>query len=280
MTAEEEKLKKLLDRVFVTEEFDDPDRRPLIFSPMPDVDAYEELRRRSRAIARNSKNVINPVLLEPPLTKEQEDHLFRQVNCYKYVAIQELMNESLPEKVRLQQARYFWNQSIPSRNRLILSNIALIINVTNTYARYSDFEDGLSTALEALIVSVDRFDWRIGLDFSTYCGKAARNEIWASYKRGFNYFKRYGGDFESVKNNPVVHREYERRESLEFANRMIEGLDHRTRLIIWETFAEGRTLEDVGEELGITKERTRQIRSKAMQIIQRNLASANLLDVA
>lgn len=52
-------------------------------------------------------------------------------------------------------------------------------------------------------------------------------------------------------------------------NRFLSQLDKREREIFEKCFGEGKTLEEVGKELGVTRERVRQIQSKNIQILKR-----------
>ena len=50
-----------------------------------------------------------------------------------------------------------------------------------------------------------------------------------------------------------------------------EYLDDREKQIIMDYFRDGKTLKEIGEELGITSERVRQIKNKAMDGVRSTL---------
>ena len=53
-----------------------------------------------------------------------------------------------------------------------------------------------------------------------------------------------------------------------FLNSLLDGLDERSRAIIELRYFGQLTLKDIGAELGLTKERVRQIHNKTMDLIR------------
>ena len=56
-----------------------------------------------------------------------------------------------------------------ARNRLILSNVRLVVSIARNYLQYvMSFDDLVQEGIIGLIKAVDRFDWRKGYKLSTY----------------------------------------------------------------------------------------------------------------
>ena len=93
---------------------------------------------------------------KPNLTKEQEQHLFRQYNFYKY---------------KINTGFDYHNELIKTRNMLILSNIKL---ASRFITAKKDEDPGVkfSECLMTLIRCIDKFDYRRDLKFSSYCSIA------------------------------------------------------------------------------------------------------------
>ena len=141
----------------------------------------------------------------------------------------------------------------------------------------------------SLLRAVEKFDFSRGNKFSTYASWAIMKNFARSIPEEQHRRERYvtGNQelFESTQDGRTD--EYEVVASAEQAtykvNRLLEYLDPRERQIIrlragLDSGAEGMTLEKIGQQLGITKERVRQLNVRAMKKL-RTLAEDQNLDL-
>ncbi|HZP22358.1 MAG TPA: sigma-70 family RNA polymerase sigma factor, partial [Terriglobales bacterium] len=128
----------------------------------------------------------------------------------------------------------------------------------------------------SLIRAVEKFDYSRGNKFSTYASWAIMKNYARSIPEEKHRRERYVTGHEEVFDAAPDTRTDEQ-ECLATAeqasyrvNRLLELLDPREREIIrmragLDSGAEGMTLEKIGEKLGITKERVRQLNVRAMK---------------
>ncbi len=125
----------------------------------------------------------------------------------------------------------------------------------------------------SLIRAVEKFDFSRGNKFSTYASWAimknfARTIPEENYRRD-RFVTGHEEMFEAAADNRTDEHEYESalKRMQEAVKGMLGRLDDRERKIIISRFGLGgaseQTLEQLGRELGITKERVRQIESRA-----------------
>jgi RNA polymerase primary sigma factor len=229
----------------------------------------------------------------PLLNREQEQHLFRKMNFLKHKASQLCQRLLIPtspiDLARCRADRDRIDQLLEQANaiqdQLIHYNTRLVVAIARRYAWQADDLFGLiSEGNVALIRTVERFDFGRGNKFSTYASWA----ILAACSRNLAIEKvrreRYVTGREQLLEAVLDTRTdlQDRRRAVEDAsftvNRLLEYLPPRERCIIRMRAgldnASGRmTLQKIGEQLGITKERVRQLNNAAMKRLRR-LAAA------
>ena len=139
----------------------------------------------------------------------------------------------------------------------------------------NNFFELVSDGNMSLIRAVEKFDFSRGNKFSTYASWAimknfARTIPEENYRRD-RFVTGHEEMFEAAADNRTDEHEYESalKRMQEAVKGMLGRLDERERKIIISRFGLGgvseQTLEQLGRELGITKERVRQIESRAQQ---------------
>lgn len=273
--------------------FDDRAMADIILADMPDAESYEAGRRQLR-VPKDAPPELASLYEVPLLNKEQEQHLFRKMNYLKYRADQLRRNLLLPggkintTKVRsqkLDQIDQLLNQALAIKDQLINANMRLVVSIAKRHtAPTSNFFELLSDGNMSLIRAVEKFDFSRGNKFSTYASWAIMKNFARSIPEEQHRRDRYvtGQDelFEMAPDTRTVEQEC--LASVEQAahkiNRLLEYLDPRERQIIRMRAgldsSEGMTLEKIGEQLGITKERVRQLNVRAMKKL-RNLAEGH-----
>jgi len=264
--------------------FDDPTQEGAILGPMPGAEAFEEARRKLR-IPKDAPPELFSNYEMPLLNKEQEQHLFRKMNFLKYKAYRLLEEMKLPSgminylKLRveaLDQIEAYLQEANQVKELLIRCNMRLVTSVAKRHSGQTDnFFELLSDGNMSLMRAVEKFDYSRGNKFSTYAMWALMKNFARSIPDEKNRRERFVTGNEEVFDAAEDRRtdEHEVVAAAEQAsakvNRLLEFLDPREREIIRMRAgidtSDGMTLEKIGEKLGITKERVRQINVKAMK---------------
>ncbi|MCI0463083.1 MAG: sigma-70 family RNA polymerase sigma factor [Gemmataceae bacterium] len=264
--------------------FDDPALEPEILGSMPDEERFETNRKQMR-IPKDAPPELAPLYEMPLLTREQEAHLFRKMNYLKYRAYQ-LRADLDPARARTQELdriEELQDQASRVKEQLINCNMRLVVSIAKRHVAQTDnFFELLSDGNVSLIRAVEKFDYSRGNKFSTYASWAIMKNFARSIPEEKHRRERYvTGHEELFEAAPDTRTdEQECLASAEQAshkvNRLLALLDPREREIIrlragLDSGSEGMTLEKIGERLGITKERVRQLNVRAMKKM-RNLA--------
>jgi RNA polymerase sigma factor (sigma-70 family) len=257
--------------------FDDPAREAEIMGPMPDLEGYEAQRQRMR-IPKDAPPELASLYEMPLLTKEQEQHLFRKLNFLKHQANQ-LRLHLKPERARtqdLKQIEDFQTQAAAVKDHLISSNMRLVVAIAKRHAAQTDnFFELLSDGNMSLIRAVEKFDFSRGNKFSTYASWAIMKNFARSIpeekRRRERYLTGHEDMFEAAPDTRTDEQEIvaSAEQTKHRVNRLLEYLDPRERQIIrmragLDSYSEGMTLEEIGQQLGITKERVRQLNVRIM----------------
>jgi RNA polymerase primary sigma factor len=259
-----------------------------VLGPMPDEDAYEQKRRAMKA-PKDVPPELASLYEVPLLSKEQEQHLFRMMNYLKYKAAR-LLNELRkdgsedmqidPSRVRIQKLKEIEDlqaQANVVKDRLINANMRLVVNIAKRHAGQSDnFFELLSDGNMSLIRAVEKFDFGRGFKFSTYASWAIMKNFARSIPDEMHRRERFvtGHEevFEVAQDNRTDEQEIvaTQERAKHSVHRLLDMLEPRERDIIrmragMDDYAKGMTLEEIGKEFGITKERVRQLNARAMK---------------
>jgi RNA polymerase sigma factor (sigma-70 family) len=258
--------------------FDEPAVELEILAPMPALAEYEAQRRQMR-IPKDAPPELASLYEVPLLKKEQEQHLFRQMNFLKHKANQ-LRSKLDPTRARiveLKRIEDLQEKASMVKEQLINCNMRLVVSIAKRHAGQTDnFFELLSDGNVSLIRAVEKFDFSRGNKFSTYASWAIMKNFARSIPEERSRRERYvTGHEELFEAAPDTRTdEQECLASVEQAthkvNRLLDYLDPRERQIIrmragLDNNSEGMTLEEIGHHLGITKERVRQLNVRIMK---------------
>jgi RNA polymerase primary sigma factor len=272
--------------------FDDPSLEGEILANMPDVEGYEASRRGLRA-PKDAPPELASLYGVPLLSREQEAHLFRKMNFLKYKATK-LRDRLEPDRARtedLDVIENLQNQAQQIKDTLVSCNMRLVVSIAKRHTgQNNNFFELLSDGNVSLLRAVEKFDFSRGNKFSTYASWAIMKNFARSIPEELHRRERYITGHEEVFEAAEDNRtdEHEIVASAEQAtfkvNRLLEYLDPRERQIIrlragLDNGNEGMTLEKIGQQLGITKERVRQLNVRAMKKL-RTLAVDQKMDLA
>lgn len=227
----------------------------------------------------------------PLLDRAQEAHLFRQMNYLKYAAAQ-LREKVDPTKVKaadLDKIDELQEKALAVKNQIIRANLRLVVSIAKRHVGpTNNFFELVSDGNMSLIRAVEKFDYARGNKFSTYASWAimknfARTIPEENYRRD-RFVTGHEEMFEAAADNRIDEHEYESalKRMREAIRGMLSHLDDREQMIIRSRFGLGgaaeQTLEQLGRELGITKERVRQIESRGVGKL-RKIAAEQKLDL-
>ncbi len=218
----------------------------------------------------------------PLLSREQEAHLFRKMNFLKYKALK-LRDKLDPAKATtpaLNEIDRLMEEALAVKNQIIRSNLRLVVSIAKKHVGRSDnFFELVSDGNMSLIRAVEKFDYARGNKFSTYASWAIMKNFIRSIPienhRRDRFVTGHDDLFEAAADNRTDEHEYEsaQRRMRDAVKGMLGRLDDRERKIIVSRFgldgASEQTLESLGKELGVTKERVRQLEARAQNKLRK-----------
>jgi RNA polymerase sigma factor (sigma-70 family) len=265
--------------------FEDPSQAAAILGPMPDEEAFEEARRKLRIPKDAPPELISNYEM-PLLTKDQEQHLFRKMNFLKFRAAKllrdmqtasGLINYAKLRVESLDQIEATLAEANDIKDTLIRCNMRLVTSIAKKHSGQAEnFFELLSDGNISLMRAVEKFDYSRGNKFSRYASWA----IMKNFARSIPDEKNCRECFVTGNEELFDVAEDKRTQEGEVlaaaeqasvkVNRLLEYLEPREREIIrmragLDDGADGMTLEKIGEKLGITKERVRQLNVRAMK---------------
>jgi RNA polymerase primary sigma factor len=223
------------------------------------------------------------------LTREQEVHLFRKMNFLKSQAarLREAINPDRAHSADVDHVEQLLREAGAIRNRIIRSYLGLVISIVKRCTEPGqDFFELVSEGNVVLIRASEQFDFARGARFSTYATWAIINQFARRIPGERSRRIRFATGRERLLQALTDHRASglpdatDQEQSREIIRRMLGRLDDRERTILVRRFGlagDKQTLVEVGRELGISKERVRQIESRALDQL-RTLAEVQKLD--
>ncbi|MCS7304683.1 MAG: sigma-70 family RNA polymerase sigma factor [Thermoguttaceae bacterium] len=214
----------------------------------------------------------------PLLTRQQERHLFRKMNYLKYKAakLREQLDPRHPDPALMDQIEQYYEQAVAVKNEIIRANLRLVVSIAKRRLRGAgDFFDLVSDGNMSLIRAVEKFDYTRGYKFSTYATWAIVKNFARSIPNELRHQERFRTSAEEVflttpdqRSNPYEQQSLRDLCQSQIA-RIFDRLDEREQQVIRARFGLGpdqqpRTLREVGQLLGVTKERVRQLETRAI----------------
>lgn len=261
--------------------FADAAQAPAILGPMP-ANAGKASVSRARPPAGLPPYLASLYGDAPLLNREQEAHLFRKMNYLKYRAAK-VRERLLPDRARsidLDSIERFQEEALAVKNQVIRANLRLVVSIAKKRVGTSNnFFELVSDGNMSLIRAVEKFDYSRGFKFSTYASWAIMKNYARSIpedkSRRDRFVTGHEEMFEAAADHRTGEHEYEsdHRRNQEAVAGMLGRLNDRERQILTNRYGLGgaseMTLEQLGKEMGITKERVRQIESKAQEKLRK-----------
>lgn len=220
-------------------------------------------------IQEKQEAILEKIEIGKLLDKEQEFHLFRQMNYMKYRATQATPEE---KQVWLDRA-----QSV--RTTLVTINMGLANKGARIVSRRLNIhpDELIGDANLSLVLAVDKFNYNRGVKFSTYA-------LWVITRR-FSRSK----EIVRVKiaDSAMLGELLDTREDLsenneqnqEAVNRILGHLDTRKREVICGLFGLGGVKSDaitIGKRMKISDERVRQLKNRGFAILMDKVSKGEL----
>ncbi len=242
--------------------------------PMPENETATRKPRRPSGLPTYLASLYEIALL----TKEQEQHLFRKYNYLKYKAskLRNQLDVEHPKAPLMDQIEEAYQQAVEVKNQIARCNLRLVVSIAKRHVRPDqNFFELVSDGNVSLLRAIEKFDFARGNKFSTYGSWAIMKNFARTIPGEYRQRDRFRTSHDELfaatqenRGNPVVE-ETMQQDRISKINRVLKRLDDRERQIIVGRFGldhshEPRTLKEVGEELGVTKERIRQIEARAL----------------
>jgi RNA polymerase sigma factor (sigma-70 family) len=273
-----------------------------IYSPAFEVpNAAEEILGPPPAVERKAAKLRSPPGLPPYLaslynvpllSKDEEVYYFRKMNYAKFCAarLRDQLDVTHAKSRDMDQIEALLEQSLEVKNLLIRSNLRLVVSIAKRHIKpTSNFFEMVSDGNMSLIRAIEKFDYSKGNKFSTYASWAVMKNFARSIPAEHTHLDRFrtGNEelFQSSQDDRsdqfeqelVNHRQHQ------VLMNILDQLDEREKEIIMFRFglnqgSEPKTLEQVGSHFGVTKERIRQLESRALGKL-RKIAEEGKLDI-
>ena len=262
--------------------FDDQGAHDAILAPMPAPVAGQAAR------CRKAPAGLPPYLASlydtgPLLSREQEAHLFRKMNYLKSRAsrLRDRIDPARARTADLDLIERSLEDALAIKNQIVRANLRLVVSIAKRHlGGKGDLFERVSDGNYVLLRAVERFDYSRGNKFSTYATWAIRNQFARAFTRGknhrhpeflFHHDKRFVVAADA-RSEELEHLDVQELRQVVVAQ-LLAKLDDRERRILVGRHGIGggdaKTLLQLGKELGITKERVRQIESVAHDKLRR-----------
>jgi RNA polymerase primary sigma factor len=273
-------------------EFVHSDEFETMLSMKPNLAKFEGVPHRKSRVPgtleqHRSLSCLAPALNEPLFSFAEEQHEFRRMNYLKFIAarIRATLCLARPSRRKIEEIERHLAEVSDARNHIVRSNLRLVISNAAKYCSTNyGFEDLVSDGSLALMEAVDKFDYRRGFRFSTYATHAIRRSFFRKIDRRQKECRRFivtdpdamtstadpfDVDFDAPVQNQLMHQ---------IVSSLGDHLTERELHIVESRFglngrSEPRTLMQLSNELGICKERVRQVEGVALQKLHAAAAS-------
>jgi RNA polymerase primary sigma factor len=254
-------------------------QRKVVLGPIPPSD---QPRKKSR-LPSGLPPYLASLYEVPLLTREQEMHLFRKMNYLKYQAsrLRQELDAARPRSGLMDAIEKVYDEAVATKNEIVSANLRLVVSIAKRHVGPTEnFFELVSDGNISLIRAVEKFDFARGNKFSTYASWAIMKNfartIPNEHRRQDRFRTSHGemfGTTEDIRTDQYLQESTQLQREAQ-VERILGQLDDREQQIIIRRFGlsrgqEPRTLKEVGAELGVTKERIRQIEARALHKLRK-----------
>lgn len=235
----------------------------------------------SRAVCENNSDAGSGLsACDPLLTFSQEQTLFRAMNLLRYRAncLRSRLDPAAPSAELIPEIRRMLEQSEQIRGQLVRSNLRLVASIARKFSTsVQDVEEFSSDGSMILLGAIDRFDYSRRFRFSTYATHSIQRHFFRAWKVRQRRRQRF--PVTSAEILTEVPEEYSEqpicadpqavvRDLLQQAPDVLDPREHQIllhRFGLGGATSEARTLREIAADLGVSKERVRQLQLKALE---------------
>lgn len=215
------------------------------------------------------------------LTTDQEKHVFLRYNFARKCTQEAIAKfRKQPTKESVKQILRWYNRVRETRDVITQTNLALVLAMAKrTRMSEVDFGELVSEGNMALLRAIEKFDISRGFKFSTYACRAILKGFSRIAVKTSRYRQAFPAEYDPAleKSDFLETRRAEsEKDAVEELQRIMgENRAHLSdveKTVLQARFALNRvnesspmTLEEVGQVIGVTKERVRQIQNKALE---------------
>ena len=222
----------------------------------------------------------------PVLNREREVELFRRYNYLKYLAsaARTGMKSARVHSDRLNEIENYLAEAETIKKTIIEANLRLVVSIAGKHAAGgANFLELVSKGNFALIKAVEEFDYTRDIRFSKTASLSIAKEYAKVSGKSTELTREKAGSLANIlpflkiakADSAVIERA---RHSL--VQVIKDELDQREQYIILNHFGlvgslirkKKKTLQQIGEDLGLTKERVRQLELIALQKLRNSLS--------
>jgi RNA polymerase sigma factor (sigma-70 family) len=223
----------------------------------------------------------------PLLTPRGETALFRKMNYLKHRAdvLRQQVDPETVSATELDRIEALLSDAQAVKNQITQSNLRLVVSIAKRHLTPGqDFFEIVSDGNMSLMRAIDKFDYTRGFKFSTYASWAIIKNYARAIPEARTHRDRYQTGREEVLEvaaGPRAPDEHENDHLLAVrgtVERMLHCLDEREQVILRQRYGlengdQPQTLEQIGQRLGVSKERIRQLEARAVARLRQEFAS-------
>ncbi len=222
------------------------------------------------------------------LSKEEEQFHFRRMNWLRFRAATERgrLDERRASARQMDAVESLLEASEQQRTILVTANLRLVVSIAKKFVTGDDpFDEWVAEGNVALLRAVEKFSFALGNRFSTYATYAIQRHLYRISHRGRQLRRRFTPADESLRSVPASEptpgcSPLQVEILKELFAKFLQELEPREQQIVIARFGfDGRaprTFRELGTEMGVCKERIRQIQSRAMEKIRGMATEARL----
>jgi len=222
----------------------------------------------------------------PVLNREREVELFRRYNYLKYLACvtRAGMKPTRVRSDRLNEIENYLAEAETIKKTVIEANLRLVVSIAGKHATNgANFLELVSKGNFALTKAVEEFDYTRDIRFSKAASLSIAKEYAKVSGKSTELTREKAGSLANIL--PFLKTAEADFAAIERARHSLvqvikDELDHREQYIILNHFGlvgslirkNKKTLQQIGEDLGLTKERVRQLELIALQKLRHSLS--------
>jgi RNA polymerase sigma factor (sigma-70 family) len=255
----------------------------LAYDPANDMSAYKKETKFIRTNDDSISAMFSELRNVKVLTKQAMFKMFKRYNYLKHLAEQQRQAFQATTLAQFdfeafQKYNHYQQECHQVKNLLLESNLKLVLHVLKnlSYRGNLTLNELYSLGVERLFIVIEGFNPFYNFAFSTYAFHALRRHFYTQIKR--NKDKVLFEDskaLDTAKSYDTHQNEFDKQKIIHTVLQTVECLDERDKFIIQNRFFEQKTLKELGERLGITKERVRQIEIRSLRILRETLLARN-----